>query len=184
MTIYTNFDKEVINYKTIALKRTAQHYKQIAEMLTSDEVQEVFKKYAGKTYSKRLLNDLVKVAGEHFYFDTQFGGVYMYCTFYDTRCIETSETGLDYPIYVKGRYDIKYISIDTGSKELLTLLPEQMQISAKYYQEKYEKLIKDINSIDLITNEFQKIVNRYNEFQNDISYEVRKELKLDLQITN
>lgn len=184
MTIYTNFDKDVISYKTIALKRTAQHYKQIAEMLASDEVQEVFKKYAGKTYSKRLLNDLVKVAGEHFYFDTQFGGVYMYCTFYDTRCIETSETGLDYPVYVKGKYDIKCISIDYNGKELLTLLPEQMKISAKYYQDKYEKLTKDIEAIDLITNEFQKIVNRYNKFQDDISYEVRKEFKLNLQITD
>lgn len=184
MTIYTNFDKEVIKYKTIALKRTAQHYKQIAKILASDEVQEVFKKYAGKTYSKRLLNDLVKVAGEHFYFDTQFGGVYMYCTFYDTRCIETSETGLDYPIYVKGKYDIKYISIDTNGKELLTLLPEQMKLSAEYYQSKYEKLTKDIEAIELITNEFQKIVNRYNEFQDSISYEVRNEFKLNLQITN
>ena len=183
MTIFTNFDKEVINYKTIALKRTAQHYKQIAKMLASDEVQEVFKKYAGKTYSKRLLNDLVKVAGEHFYFDTQFG-VYMYCTFYDTRCIETTETGLKYPIYVKGRYDIKYISTNTHSKELLTLLPEQIKLNAKYYQEKYEKLTKDIESIDLITNEFQKIVNRYNEFQDSISYEVRNEFKLNLQITD
>lgn len=43
MTIYTNFDKDVINYKTIALKRTAQHYKQIAKMLASDEVQKEFK---------------------------------------------------------------------------------------------------------------------------------------------
>lgn len=184
MTIYTNFDTETIKCKTIALKRTAQHYKQIARILESAEVQEVFKKYAGKTYSKRLLNDLVKVAGEHFYFDTQFGGVYMYCTFYDSRCIETSETGLSYPIYVKGRYDIKYISTDTHSKELLTLLPEQMKLSAEYYQEKYEKLTKDIESIDLIINEFQKIVNRYNKFQDDISYEVRNEFKLNLQITN
>ena len=184
MTIYTNFDKEVIEYKTIALKRTAQHYKQVAEILSSDKVQEVFKKYAGKTYSKRLLNDLVKVAGEHFYFDTQFGGVYMYCTFYDTRCIETSETGLSYPIWVKGRYDIGYISINARSKKLQTSLTEQIKESAKYYQDKYEKLTKDIDAIDLITNEFQKIVNRYNEFENDISYEVRNELKLNLQITN
>lgn len=184
MTIYTNFDDEVINYKLLVLKRTAQHYKQIAKILASDEVQEVFKKYAGKTYSKRLLNDLIKVAGEHFYFDTQLGGVYMYCTFYDTRCIETSETGLPYPIYTKGKYDIKFISTDTHSKELLTLLSEQMKLSAQYYQEKYEKLVKDINSIDLITNEFQKIVNRYNEFQDSISCEVRNEFKLNLQITN
>lgn len=184
MTIYTNFDDEVISYKTIALKRTAQHYKQIAKILSSDEVQEVFKKYAGKTYSKRLLNDLVKVAGEHFYFDTQLGGVYMYCTFYDTRCIETSETGLAYPIYVKGKYDIKYISTGTNTKVLLTLLSEQMKLSAEYYQEKYEKLTKDIEAIDLIINEFQKIVNRYNKFQDDISYEVRKEFKLNLQITD
>lgn len=184
MTIYTNFDKEVINYKTLALKRTAQHYKQIAKILASDEVQEVFKKYAGKMYSKRLLNDLVKVAGEHFYFDTRLGGVYMYCTFYDTRCINTSETGLEYPIYTKGEYDIKYISTGTNTKVLLPLLPEQMKISAQYYQEKYEKLTKDINAIDLITNEFQKIVNRYNEFQDSISYEVRNEFKLNLQITN
>lgn len=184
MTIYTNFDEETIKYKIIALKRTEQHYKQIAEILTSNEVQEVFKKYAGKTYSKRLLNDLVKVAGEHFYFDTQFGGVYMYCTFYNTRCIEKSETGLDYPIYVKGKYDIKCISIDSNTKELLTLLPEQIQLSAKYYREKYEKLKKDIDSIDLIIKEFQKIVNRYNEFQDSISYEFRNEFKLNLQITD
>ena len=44
MTIYTNFDDEVINYKLLVLKRTAQHYKQIAKILASDEVQEVFKK--------------------------------------------------------------------------------------------------------------------------------------------
>jgi hypothetical protein len=182
MTIYTNFDKDVINYKTIALKRTAQHYKQIAKILSSDEVQKVFKKYAGKTYSKRLLNDLVKVAGEHFHFDTQFGGVYMYCTFYDSRCIETSETGLKYPIYTKGKYDIKYISTDAHSKELLTLLPEQIKLSAKYYQDKYEKLTKDIEAIDLITNEFQKIANRYNKFQDEVSYEIRNEFKLNLQI--
>ena len=59
-----------------------------------------------------------------------------------------------------------------------------MKLSAQYYQEKYEKLVKDINSIDLITNEFQKIANRYNEFQDSISCEVRNEFKLNLQITN
>lgn len=189
MTIYFNKDNESIAISKRKLQMLADHYKQIANALTLNEVQAVLKNWQGKFYNKRLETALKKI-DEHFSIDRQFG-VHLEYNFYDYA--ERS-----FQIEVKNYYGelekrTIYINTYTHSIRALTkssILEDRLTICedtanqivevAKYYQRQYEKLNNQLFELDNILKEYKDIINKVNEFTDSIQSDIKAEFEMIL----
>lgn len=180
MTIYLHdFNTGYRQVKRMQLQKIANHYKEIADLLSSNEVQAIAKEWNGKTYNKRLSTKLNKIS-DRFYFDTSLEGVYLYITFYHDRSFKYNNSWY----YINGKYDITYISIDTRSKTLVQNLDDLFLDFAKKYQAKYEHLNNSIHRMDDYINRFQKIVQDYNKLYEEMSYSFTNGLGLKLRLAD
>lgn len=189
MTIYFNKDNESIAISKRKLQMLADHYKRIANALTSSEVQAVLKNWQGKIYNKRLETALKKI-DEHFSVDRQFG-VYLEYNFYS--CTERS-----FQIEIKNYYgelekrtiyintykhSIKALTKSSILEDRLTIcedIANQIAEVAKQYQRQYEKLNNQLFELDNILKEYKDIINKANEFTDSIQSDIKAEFKMIL----
>lgn len=189
MTIYFNKSYEDIEISKRKLQMLANHYKQIANALVSNEVQAVLKNWQGKTYNKRLETALKKI-DEHFSVDRQFG-VYLEYNFYNYA--ERS-----FQIEVKNYYgelEKRNIYLDTYKHSIKNLtkssilvdrltvcedIAKQVVEVARYYQQQYEKLNNQLFDLDNILKEYKEIINKANEFTDSVQSDIKAEFKMYL----
>jgi len=189
MTIYFNKDNDSIAISKRKLQMLANHYKQIANALTSNEVQAVLKEWQGKTYNKRLETKLKKI-DEHFSIDRQFG-VYLEYNFYNyAERFFQIETKNYYGELVKRniyidtyKHSIRNLTKSSILEDRLTIredIASQIVEVAKYYQKQYEKLNNQLFELDNILKEYKDIINKVNEFTDSIQSDIKAEFKMVL----
>lgn len=189
MTIYFNKDNESIAISKRKLEILCQHYKQIANALTSNEVQKVLKDWQGKIYNKRLETALKKI-DEHFSVDRQLG-VYLEYNF----CNHAERS---FNMKVKNYYgelEKRTIYINTYSHSIKNLtkssiledrfticedIAAQIIEVAKYYQAQYEKLNNQLFNLDNILKEYKEVINKANEFTDKVQSDIKQEFRMIL----
>lgn len=189
MTIYFNKSVEDIAISKRKLQILADHYKQIANVLVSSEVQAVLKKWQGKTYNKRLETELKKI-DEHFSVDRQFGVYleYNFCNYIERSfqieiknyCGELEKKNIYIDTY---KHSIKALTKSSILEDRLTIcedIANQIVEVAKYYQRQYEKLNNQLFDLDNILKEYKEIVNKANEFTNSVQSDIKAEFKMIL----
>lgn len=179
MAIYFNLSEDNKQASIKKLELIANHYKHIADVLKSDEVQEVIKKWEGKRYTKRLETALKNI-DKYFRIDTMANNIYLEFYFFDNRCFQVSNTR---SAYVSGGYTISSIETNTlyDTHDVKENFHEELLQRADNYQRMYEKLKKQIKQIDKIIKEFNKIKDLYNKFEDEYTYDILDEFNLYLQ---
>lgn len=187
MTIYFNKSSEDIEISKQKLELLSNHYKQIADVLSSNEVQAVLKEWQGKQYNKRLETKLKKI-DEHFYVDRQFG-CYLEYNFYNRneRSIKFEVMGYN------NQKENRYIHLDNYKHTIRMLtkssilndcntvcddIAQQVLEQAKYYQAKYEKIQNQLFSLDEIIKDYKQKINDLNEFTDLIDSDIKSEFKM------
>lgn len=183
MAIYFNNlnDVEQNEIRIKKLEMLKNHYKQMANILSSNEVMALLEKWQGKKYNKRLETAL-KAIDNHFYIDKQFG-IYLNYGFFDyAERSFTDNNGRT--IYIDTyKHNIRLLCKNTLTEEniLRDDMQEEVLKTAKYYQLEYEKLNNQLFLINDILKEFKEIATKYNEFEEKINFDIRKEFYLNLQ---
>lgn len=189
MTIYFNKDNESIAISKRKLEILCQHYKQIANALTSNEVQKVLKDWQGKTYNERLETALKKI-DKHFSVDRQFG-CYLEYNFYNHAERSFNIEVKNYygelekrNIYINTyKHTVKQLTKSSILEDRLTICEDiaaQIIEVAKYYQAQYEKLNNQLFDLDNILKEYKEVINKANEFTDKVQSDIKQEFKMIL----
>jgi hypothetical protein len=183
MTIYTHLlNEKNIKIKIKKLELLKNHYKQMANILSSNEVITLLEKWQGKKYNKRLETALHNI-DTHFYVDTRFS-FYLEYNFYpmDERSFKDEETG--HTIYIDNyKHSIRMLTKSSWGEDekiIADNIAEQVLNVAKYYQTQYEKINNQLFGINELLNEYFEIVKRYNEFEEKVDADIRAEFGLNL----
>lgn len=187
MTIYFNKSLEDIKISKQKLDLLSKHYKQIADVLSSNEVQAVLKEWQGKQYNKRLETKLKKI-DEHFYVDRQFG-CYLEYNFYNQneRSIKFEVMGYNNQkenryIYLDNyKHTIRMLTKSSILNDCNTVcddIANQVLEQAKYYQTKYAKIQNQLFSLDEIIKDYKQKINDLNEFTDLIDSDIKSEFKM------
>ena len=185
MTIYTHLLNEVNNkIKVRKLELLKDHYKQIANALSSNEVMAVLEKWQGKKYNKRLETALKNIDA-HFYVNTQFS-FYLEYNFYPQNERSFKDETTEHWIYIDNyKHTIRMLTKSSwgeGEKIVAEDIAEQVLKIAKYYQEQYEKINNQLLNINELISEYLEIVKKYNEFEEKVDADIRAEFKFNLQV--
>jgi hypothetical protein len=187
MTIYFNKNQENIEISKQKLQLLASHYKQMANILVSNEVQDLLKKWQGKRYNKRLETALKKI-DSHFYIDTRFG-CYLEYNFYNQneRSIKVEVTNF------YNEKENKYFYLDDYKHTVRMLtkssiledrniicedIASQIVEQAKYYQKKYETINNQLFKLDDIIEEYKELIGKLNKFTDSIDSDIKSEFKM------
>lgn len=187
MTIYFNKSLEDIEISKQKLDLLSKHYKQIADVLSSNEVQFLLKEWQGKQYNKRLETKLKKI-DEHFYVDRQFG-CYLEYNFYNQneRSIKFEVMGYNNQkenryIYLDNyKHTIRMLTKSSILNDCNTVcddIAQQVLEQAKYYQAKYEKIQNQLFNLDEIIKDYKQKINDLNEFTDLIDSDIKSEFKM------
>lgn len=187
MTIYFNKSSEDIEISKQKLELLSKHYKQIADVLCSNEVQAVLKEWQGKQYNKRLETKLKKI-DEHFYIDRQFG-CYLEYNFYKQAERSFKIEVVNY----RNEKENKYIYLDNYKHTIKTLtksimlsdcnticedIAQQIVEVAKYYQDKYVKIQNQLYSLDEIIKDYKQKIEDLNSFTDLIDSDIKAEFRM------
>lgn len=190
MTIYFNKDTESIAISKRKLEILAQHYKQIADVLSSKEVKEVIEKFQGKVYSKRFQTALQKI-DKHFYVDTQFSPHLEY-NFYDFKersfnvdYINTWGQADSRTIYLDNyKYTIAMLTKSTILEDRNIIREDLQDISLKnsidYFKRQHEQLSKQLKELDSIILQYKELINNINEFTDKLQSDLKSEFSMYL----
>ena len=187
MTIYFNKGLEDIEISKQKLDLLSKHYKRIADVLSSNEVQAVLKEWQGKQYNKRLETKLKKI-DNHFYVDRQFG-CYLEYNFYnqDERSFKVevmnywNEKENKYIYLNNYKHTIRMLTKSSILNDCNTVcddIAEQVLEQAKYYQAKYVKIQNQLFSLDEIIKDYKQKINDLNEFTDLIDSDIKSEFKM------
>lgn len=187
MTIYFNKSSEDIEISKQKLELLSKHYKQIADVLSSNEVQAVLKEWQGKQYNKRLETKLKKI-DEHFYVDRQFG-CYLEYNFYNQneRSIKFEVMGYNNQkenryIYLDNyKHTIRMLTKSSILNDCNTVcddIAQQVLEQAKYYQAKYVKIQNQLFSLDEIIKDYKQKINDLNDFTDLIDSDIKSEFRM------
>lgn len=183
--IYNNITQRTVDFTKARLNKQLEHYKHIVTVLSDNEVYKLAEKWQGKTYNKRFLTALQKI-DDMFHID-KVAGLYLYFAFYNDRCITMHNYlhsyGSPEVTYIDGKYYYlclsKSVLFDENTiKEDLTT---DLLKAKEYYQKAFDDLSKQLQNIDVIIEEYNKIKDLYNDFENNTNYSIRQELGLNLQ---
>jgi hypothetical protein len=189
MTIYFNKESEDIEISKQKLELLSKHYKQIADVLSSNEVQSLLKEWQGKQYNKRLETKLKKI-DNHFYIDRQFG-CYLEYNFYnqEERSIKVEVIGY------YNQKENRYIYLDSYKHTIRMLtkysilenrniicedIAQQVLEQAKYYQTKYIKIQNQLFNLNEIIKDYKQKINDLNEFTDSIDSDIKSEFKMHI----
>jgi hypothetical protein len=183
--IYNNISKRKIDFTKARLNKQLYHYKHIVEVLSKQEVLELAEKWQGKTYNKRFLTALQKI-DDMFHID-KVAGLYLYFAFYNDRCITMenykNSGGYAEVTYIEGQYYHLCLSKNCLFDEstIKDDLVNDLIKAKEYYQNAFDDLFNQLQNLDSIIEEYNKIKELYNDFENKTNYTIRQELDLNLQ---
>lgn len=175
MTIYTRFNEKATKVKKLEMLKN--HYKTIADVLSSKEVQDILKKWGGKKYTKRLITALTEI-DKRFDVDTRIGK-YLEFNFFNDRSFQADE-GTVYIDYRHTLGNIAESSFGEGESIVASNIDEKMLEVSAYYNQQYQKLNNQLSALDEYLKEFQEIVNKYNAFEEKVDADIRAEFNLNL----
>ena len=188
MTVYFNLseDNKKIGVKKIAM--LAARYLQISKALKNKDVQDVFKKWSGKVYTKRLETALKKI-DEHFHVDTRFG-YYLEYNFYGQfeRSFKHEFINWrgeqDYQwIYIKNSHSLRMLtksSILEDRNIICNDINEQLLKVAEYYEKKYNNITEQLKNINDTIEKYKSIIDSLNNFADGIDSDIREEFKFNV----
>lgn len=187
MTIYFNKSEDNIKISKKKLTMLAGHYKQMSNVLKSEPVQELLKKWQGKQYNKRLETALKKI-DEHFYIDRQCG-TYLTYNFYGQKERSFKHDFINY----KGEKDFQWIYLDTykhcvrhitksvilnDCNTVCDDVAKQIMDMSEYYNKKYIELTKQLNNLDNIIKDYTDLIEKINNFTDSIDSDIKSEFKM------
>ena len=183
--IYNNITQRTVDFAKARLNKELEHYKHIVTVLSNEEVYTIAKKWQGKTYNKRFITALQKI--DSMFQVDKVAGLYLYFAFYNDRCITMHNYlhsyGSPEVTYINGKYYHLCLSKNclfdenTIKEDLTTDLLK----AKEYYQKAFDDLSKQLQNIDVIIEEYNKIKELYNDFETNTNYSIREELGLNLQ---
>ena len=185
MTIYRHkLSEDTKQVKIKKLEMLRDHYKQIADALSSNEVMAILEKWQGKQYNKRLETALKNI-DSHFNIDTRFGFYLEYC-FYNQ--LERSFKHGEHWIYIDNyKHTVKMLtksSLLRDEKTICEDIAKQVLDVARYYQTQFEKLNNQLFKIDEYLQKMDAIVNEYNAFYETVDADIRQEFDMNLTTRN
>lgn len=187
MTIYFNNSNDNIKISKKKLEMLAGHYKQMSNVLKSEPVQELLKKWQGKQYNKRLETALKKI-DEHFYIDRQYG-TYLTYNFYGQNERSFKHEFINY----KGEQDFQWIYLDTykhcvrhitksvilnDCNTICDDVAKQIMDMSEYYNKKYIEITKQLNNLDNIIKDYKDLIEKLNNFTDSIDSDIKSEFKM------
>lgn len=180
--IYNNITQKKIDFTIVKLNKEIDHMEQIVAILSDPEIMEIFKKWQGKQYTKRMLTSLNKKYN-CFYVDSRVG-LYLEMCFYSDRYIRLEQYNEN--CYIEGRYGFTCMSKNVlfEEKTIIENLAEKMESLKTHFINEITKMKKAIEDIPETIREFEEIKEKYNKFEDATHYSIRKELQLNLQSRN
>ena len=183
--IYNNITQRTVDFTKARLNKQLDHYKHIVEVLSKQEVLELAEKWQGKTYNKRFITALQKI--DSMFQVDKVAGLYLYFAFYNDRCITMQNYlhsyGSPEVTYIDGKYYYLCLSKSCLFDEntIKDDLVNDLIKAKEHYQKQFDDLFNQLQNLDSIIEEFNKIKELYNDFENKTNYTIRQELGLNLQ---
>lgn len=188
MTVYFNLPDENKKIGVKKLELLANNYLKISKALKNKDVQEVFKKWGGKAYTKRLETALKKI-DEHFNVDTRFG-YYLEYRFHEQLERSFKHEYINY----KGEQDYQWIYIEKShSLRMLTKssiledrniicedIGEQLLSVAEYYERKYNNITEQLKNINDTIEKYKSIIESLNNFTDSVDSDIRAEFQFNV----
>jgi len=178
MTIYFDLSEGNKKVSIRKLELIANHYKHMANVLCSNEVQALVKKWEGKKYTKRFETALKNIDKNFSIYAPCYNSYLTFC-FSNNRSIQL-ENGCS--VYVKGEYIVDSIKSNKQSESgnVKEDLHKLLIIRAKEYQRKFERINNQLSKLDEYIDKFNKIKDAYNELEHVLDYEILDEFNLYL----
>lgn len=183
--IYNNITQRTVDFAKARLNKELEHYKHIVTVLSNEEVYTIAKKWQGKTYNKRFITALQKI--DSMFQVDKVAGLYLYFAFYNDRCITMHNYlhsyGSPEVTYIDGKYYHLCLSKNCLFDEstIKDDLVNDLIKAKEYYQNAFDDLFNQLQNLDSIIEEYNKIKELYNDFENKTNYTIRQELDLNLQ---
>lgn len=187
MTIYFNNSDDNIKISKTKLTMLAAHYKQMSNVLKSEPVQELLKKWQGKQYNKRLETALKKI-DEHFYIDRQCG-TYLTYNFYG----QNERSFKYYYIHWRGNPNYQWVYLDTykhcirhitksvileDCNTICDDIAKQILEMSEYYNRKYIEMTRQLDNLDNIMKEYKDLIEKLNNFTDSVDSDIKAEFKM------
>ena len=182
--IYTNISQRKKDFTIARLNRQLEHYEKIINALENKQVQEIFIKWQGKQYNKRMETSLNKLY--NFFRVNKSVGLYLEFAFYNDRCITMENYPNNYGsyevTYIDGKYGCTCLSVNSlfDEKTVREDLNETMQKLKEHYKREYENLKEQLNNIDNIISKFEELKKVINEFDETLNYSIKRELGISI----